>query len=407
MAEEQLQEPAVAALPLPFTGALAPRPDPILLIRQAYAVGIRPDTQMLVSEWADRHRKLPQKSSAEPGPWRTERTPFLREIMDCFSTTSAVEEVVCMKASQIGGTEVLLNALGYIIDHAPGPVILVQPTVETSKRFSRQRVDPLVHDTPRLARKVAEGRSRDSGNTMLSKEFAGGMVIITGANSAVGLRSMPAQYALLDEIDAYPGDVDEEGSPIALVEVRQRNFARRKRLKVSSPTIEGRSAIEAAYEASDQRRYYVPCPHCGEMQPLVFSQLVWTKRLLAPEQAVYECRACEQPIENYQKTQMLAAGEWRPEAPDAGGRTRGYHLNALYSPVGWMSWGQIACEFVISHKDPDKYRVFVNTVLGEVWVADGGEAPDWQPLWARREDYKLGVLPMGVLLVTAGVDVQK
>jgi phage terminase large subunit GpA-like protein len=389
-----------------FTGAVA-HVDPLLQIRQAYAAGVRPDTQQTVSEWADRHRKLPKKSSAEPGPWRTDRTPFLREIMDCLSTTSTVEEVVFMKASQIGGTEVILNALGYIIDHAPAPTILVQPTVELSKRFSRQRVDPLVTDTPRLARKVAEGRSRDSSNTMLSKDFPGGMLIITGANSAVGLRSMPAQYALLDEIDAYPGDVDEEGSPIALVEVRQRNFARRKRLKVSSPTIEGRSAIAAAYEASDMRRFYVPCPHCGEMQPLEFARLVWTKRLLPPERAVYECRACGEAIHNHQKTQMLAAGEWRAESAESIGRIRGYHLNALYSPVGWMSWGDIACQFVATHKDPEKYRVFVNTVLGEVWVADGGEAPAWEPLWKRRETYGLGTLPMGVLLVTAGVDVQK
>lgn len=407
MAGELLSVESTPGPGLPFAVA-APRPDPLVQIRQAYAAGIRPDTQQTVSEWADRHRKLPKKSSAEPGLWRTDRTPFLRDIMDCFSTTSTVEEIVFMKASQIGGTEVILNALGYIIDHAPAPTILVQPTVELSKRFSRQRVDPLVTDTPRLARKVAEGKSRDSSNTMLSKEFAGGMLIITGANSAVGLRSMPAQYALLDEIDAYPGDVDEEGSPIALVEVRQRNFSRRKRLKVSSPTIEGRSAIEDAYLASDQRRFYVPCPHCGEMQPLEFARLVWTKRLLAPEQAVYECRACEEPIQNHQKTAMLAAGEWRAEADDkSGGRVRGYHLNALYSPVGWMSWGDIACQFVASYKNPERHRVFVNTVLGETWAAQGGEAPAWEPLQRRRETYEIGTVPMGAMLVTCGVDVQK
>ncbi len=407
MSELQGVEPGAAGPVLPFAAASLPAIEPLQQIRQAYAAGIRPDTQIQVSEWADRHRKLPKKSSAEPGPWRTERTPFLREIMDCFSATSTVEEVIFMKASQIGGTEVILNALGYIIDHAPAPTILVQPTVELSKRFSRQRVDPLVTDTPRLARKVAEGKSRDSSNTMLSKEFAGGMLIITGANSAVGLRSMPAQYALLDEIDAYPGDVDEEGSPIALVEVRQRNFSRRKRLKVSSPTIEGRSAIEAAYLASDQRRFYVPCPHCGEMQPLEFPRLVWTKHLLPPDRAVYECRVCEQSIQNHQKSHMLAAGEWRAENPEAIGRVRGYHLNALYSPVGWMSWGDIACQFDATYRDPEKYRVFVNTVLGQVWTAQGGEAPAWEPLWKRREEYAAGTVPMGAMVLTAGVDVQK
>lgn len=399
-----------AAAPLPLltlAASPAPRPPAWQQIRQSYVAGIRPDTQLVVSEWADAHRRLPKKSSAEPGPWRTDRTPYLREIMDCMSATSEVEEVVFMKASQIGGSEAILNALGYVIDHAPGPVILVQPTVELAKRFSRQRLDPLITDTPRLARKVAEGKSRDSGNTMLSKEFPGGQLIVTGANSAVGLRSMPAQYAFLDEIDGYPGDVDEEGSPVALVEARQRTFARRKRIKVSTPTIEGRSAIESAYAATDQRRFYVPCPSCGEMQPLEFSRLVWTKLLLPPERAVYECRACSYAIQNHQKTAMLAAGEWRAEAPENAGHVRGYHLNGLYAPVGWMSWGEIAREFVKFHKDPEKYRVFVNTILGEVWVAQGGEAPAWEPLTKRRESYAIGTVPMGALLLTAGVDVQK
>ncbi len=379
-----------------------------LQIRQAYIAGIRPDTQMTVSEWADKWRKLPKKAAAEPGPWRTARTPYLREIMDCLSTTSELEEVVFMKPSQIGGSEAILNALGYVIAHAPGPAILVQPTVDLAKRFSRQRLDPLITDTPALAEKVADARTRDSGNTMLSKEFPGGQLVITGANSAVGLRSMPAQYAFLDEIDGYPGDVDEEGSPIALVEARQRTFARRKRMKVSTPTIEGRSAIEASYEASDQRRFYVPCPRCGDMQPLEFARLVWTKLLLPPEQAVYECRACEHYIQNHQKTEMLAAGEWRAEVPErANSRVRGYHLNALYAPVGWMSWGEIAVMFVQAHRNPEKHRVFINTVLGESWNASGGEAPAWELLQRRRETYAIGSVPMGALFLTAGCDVQK
>lgn len=397
-----------AAASPPVLALEASRGAAMARIRRAYVAGVRPDTPLQVSEWADRSRRLPKKSSAEPGPWRTSRTPYLREIMDCLSTTSDVEEVVFMKAAQVGGSETLLNALGYVIDHAPGPVMLVQPTVELAKRFSRQRLDPLFTDTPCLAQKVAEGKSRDAGNTMLSKEFAGGQLIITGANSAVGLRSMPAEYVLFDEVDGYPGDVDEEGSPIDLVEARQRTFARRKRMKVSTPTLSGRSAIESAYEASDRRRFYVPCPYCGEMQPLEFARLVWTKLMLPPARAVYECRACEAPIENHQKTEMLAAGVWRPERPDRVGKVRGYHLNALYAPVGWISWGEIAEMHVKSHRDPERHRVFVNTVLGEVYSVEGTEAPAWEPLFKeRRETYTIGTLPMGVLLLTAGVDVQK
>jgi phage terminase large subunit GpA-like protein len=281
--------------------------------------------------------------------------------MDCLSTTSDVEEIVVMAAAQVGKTETILNAVGYIIDHAPGPVILVQPTVELAKRFSRQRVDPLVTGTPRLLEKVAAAKTRDSSNTMLSKEFTGGQLIITGANSAVGLRSMPAQYAFLDEIDGYPVDVDEEGSPVALVEARQRTFARRKRAKVSTPTIAGRSAIEEAYHDTDQRRFYVPCPDCGHMQPLEFGQLQWTKYKRTPEQAVYECRACFYLIEQHHKTSLLARGAWVAERPEQAGKIRGYHLNALYAPAGWISWGDIAAQFVKVHTNPEKFRVFVNT----------------------------------------------
>jgi phage terminase large subunit GpA-like protein len=380
---------------------------PLTTIRRAWADGIRPEVPMTVSEWADKYRRLPEKSSAEPGPWRTDRTPYLREIMDCMSTMSDVEEVVVMKAAQVGGSECILNALGYIVDHAPGPTIAVQPTVELAKRFSRQRLDPLMTDTPRLAEKVAPARSRDSGNTMLAKDFAGGQLILTGANSAVGLRSMPAQNALLDEIDGYPVDVDEEGSPIELVEARQRTFPRKKRIKVSTPTLAGKSAIEAAYEASDKRRFYVPCPACEEMQPLEFPRLVWLTLGLAPSKAVYECRACGYHIQNHEKGRMLALGEWRAEAADTtDGKIRGYHLNALYAPVGWMSWGDIASKFVKVYKNPEKYRVFVNTVLGEVWKSQG-EAPEWDLLMNRREPYMIGTVPMDALFLTAGVDVQK
>jgi phage terminase large subunit GpA-like protein len=286
----------------------------------------------------------------------------------------------------------------------PGPVLLVQPTVELGKRFSRQRVDPLIAGTPRLSRKVAPSRSRDSGNTMLSKEFPGGIVIITGANSAVGLRSMPAQYAFLDEIDGYPADVNEEGSPLSLVEARQETYGRRRKsVKVSTPTIAGRSAIEEAYEASDQRRYHVPCPHCGELQPLEFARLTWTKWSRPPERAAYECCGCGAAIEEHCKAEMLAHGLWIPEAPGED-RARGYHISALYSP--WMPWGKIAKRFVAAHANPEKLRAFINLVLGEVWTSKG-EAPAWEGLMRRREEYPIGVVPPSALFLTAGCDVQK
>jgi phage terminase large subunit GpA-like protein len=378
-------------------------------IRQGYAEGIRPEPSLTVSEWADLHRRLPQRSSSEPGPWRTARTPYLREILDALSAMSPALEVVLMFAAQTGKSETLLNMLGYVVDHAPGPTLFVQPTVDTAKRFSKQRVEPLFTMTPRLVGKVAEVKTRDSRGSMLMKDFMGGVLIITGANSAVGLRSMPARYLLLDEIDGYPADVDGEGDPIGLAEARQRTFARRKTIKASTPTVSGASAIEAAYEATDQRRYFVPCPHCDKFQLLVFGQLTWTKLDLPPEQAVYVCSHCEGRIEERHKREMLERGEWRPTAPEGlaiDPKVRGYHLNGLYSPVGWLSWGRIAKQWVEAQKKPDKLKVFTNTVLAETWH-EKGEAPEWQGVYKRRENYALGTVPAGGLFLTAGVDVQK
>lgn len=372
----------------------------------SWAAGLRPEPQVTVSEWADQHRVLPSKSSAEPGPWRTARTPYLLEILDALSATSPVEEVVMMFAAQTGKSETLLNVLGYIVDHAPGPALFVQPTVETAKRFSKQRIEPLFTMTPRLAGKVAEVKTRDSRGSMLLKEFMGGVLIITGANSAVGLRSMPARYLLLDEIDGYPADVDNEGDPVGLAEARQRTFARRKTIKASTPTLSGLSPIETAYGLTDRRRYFVPCPHCHEMQVLEFPRLTWSKLDLPPAKAVYLCAHCEGRIEERHKTAMLGAGEWRPTAEGTDPKVRGYHLNGLYCPIGWLSWGQIAKQFAKVHKDPDKLKLFTNTVLAETWH-EKGEAPEWQPLWDRREGYQLGTVPHGGLFVTGGVDVQK
>ena len=213
--------------------------------------------------------------------------------------------------------------------------------MELAKRNSRQRIDPLIEESAALRSLVRPARSRDSGNTMLSKEFAGGILIMTGANSAVGLRSIPARYILLDEVDAYPASSDEEGDPVTLAEARSLTFAhRRKVLLISTPTVKGFSRIEREYEASDMRRYFVPCPHCGTPQVLFFERLKWDKG--KPETAAYHCASCETPIAEHHKTAMLAAGEWRATGEAQDPTTIGFHLSALYSPVGWLSWEAIA-----------------------------------------------------------------
>ena len=224
-------------------------------IQCAWRDGLTPDPLLSVSEWADRHRVLTSRASAEPGRYRIARTPYMRDILDALSPADPCRRVVFMKAAQVGATEGGNNWIGYVIHQAPGPMLAVQPTVELAKRNSRQRIDPLIEESAALRKRVRTARSRDSGNTMLSKEFPGGILIMTGANSAVGLRSIPARYILLDEVDAYPASADEEGDPVTLAEARSLTFAhRRKVLLISTPTVKGFSRIEREYEASDQRR---------------------------------------------------------------------------------------------------------------------------------------------------------
>jgi phage terminase large subunit GpA-like protein len=374
-----------------------------LVYRKAFNRGLKPESLLTVSEWADQWRVLSQRGSAEPGPWRTDRTPYLREIMDCLSPSSLIENVVFMKGAQIGATEAGNNWLGYIIHHAPGPILSVQPTVEAAKRNSKQRIDPLIEDSKVLKGLVKDRRSRDSGNTILTKEFPGGILVMTGANSAIGLRSMAARYLFLDEIDGYPGDVEGEGDPVNLALARTRTFARRKIFIVSTPTIGGQSRIERAYEDSDKRQFWVPCPFCDEPQVLKFAKIRWPKG--QPGKAVYVCEHCNAEIENHRKTWMLEHGEWRASAV-GDGRTVGFHLSSLYSPVGWYSWADAARQFDKGHNTPELLKSFVNTVLGETWT-ERGEAPDWEILILRRERYDTGTVPLGGLFVTAGVDVQR
>lgn len=368
----------------------------------AFSAGLRPDPKLSVSEWADERRFLASKTSAEPGRWRTSRTPYLKEIMDTLSPDCATQEVVFMKAAQIGGTEAGNNWLGFIIDHSPGPTMAVQPTLDMAKRLSTERIDPLIEACPSLREKVAEARSRDSGNSVLKKQFPGGILVLAGANSAVSLRSMPARNVFLDEVDGYPGNVDGEGDPVELAKARSRTFARRKIFTLSTPTIEGRSKISALFENSDKRRFFVPCPFCGERQWLKWSQMKWSAG--DPKSAQYECEHCEELIPEHHKTEMLEAGEWVPEFPER--EVAGFHLSSLYSPIGWYSWAEAARDYEKAEKDETLMRAFVNTVLGETWK-EKGDAPDWKRLYERRETYAIGTVPARGLMLTAGVDVQK
>ena len=372
----------------------------------AFDNGLRPDPLLTVSEWADQHRRLSGKGAAEPGQWRTSRTPYLRDVMDCLSPSSPVERVVVMKGAQVGFSECGNNWMGYVIHHAPGPMLAVLPSLDMAKRNSKQRIDPLIEESEILSKLVKPSRSRDSGNTMLTKSFPGGMLALTGANSAVGLRSMPVRYLFLDEVDGYLGDIGGEGDPVALAEARTRTFARRKIFIVSTPTVKGVSRIEREFEATDQRRYFVPCPHCKHMQWLQFEHLKWDKG--KPETAHYVCEDCEGHIQEHHKTWMLERGAWRATAkPESGnGKTVGFHLSSLYSPIGWRSWAEIAATWVAAQGNDAALKSAKNTDLGETWQ-ETGEAPDWQRIYDRRIAWKTGSVPTGGLFLTAGADVQK
>jgi phage terminase large subunit GpA-like protein len=369
----------------------------------AWVRGLAPDPLLTVSEWANRYRFLSSRASSEAGRYRTDRTPYMRDIMDALSPSHPARRIVFAKAAQVGATEAGNNWIGYCVHQAPGPFLAVQPTTDLAKRLSQQRIEPLVEESPELRALILPSRSRDSGNTVLAKRFAGGQLVLTGANSAVGLRSMPARYVFLDEVDAYEGDVDGEGDPVALAVARTRTFGHRAKVfLVSTPTIRGLSRIEREFEASDRRRFFLPCPACGAMQWLRFERLRWDKG--EPDGAHYLCEACERAIAEHHKTAMLAEGEWRATAVPIDPHTVGFHISGLYSPVGWLSWAQIAREWEAAQGDDASLKAAKNTLLGETW-AERGEGPDWKRLYERRED--LGaVVPSFGLVLTAGADVQ-
>lgn len=361
---------------------------------------MKPSPEMLVSEWADRHRVLPQTSS-EPGRWRTSRTPYLREIMDTLSAGSAFETIVVMAGSQVGKTEVGLNWLGYVIDHEPGLALLVMPSLDMVKRNVRTRIDPMIEATPALRQAIGPARSKDSSNSIFLKEFPGGQWVMSGANSGAALRSTPARYLFLDEVDAYPGDVDGDGDPVDLAIRRTATFrGQRKILMVSTPKVAETSRIEKAYQESDQRRYFVPCLQCGHMAPITWSRVRWPEG--EPHRAHLVCDECGGIAEERDKRAMLADGEWRATA-QGNGRAAGFHLPGLYSP--FESWGKIAAEHAKVRNDPARLQVWVNTVLAETWQDRAAETIADEGLYGRREPFD-GRIPAQAFLLTAGVDVQ-
>ncbi len=370
-----------------------------------------------MSEWADRHRRLARANSAEPGTWRTSRVPFLRAIMDDLSDPD-VEEVVFRKSAQIGYTDgVIGNCIGYYIDHEPSPIMVVQPTIDDAEKWSKDKLQPMLEETPRLASKVTLG-GRDSSNTILAKRFPGGTLRAVGTNSPRALRSTSARIILFDEVDAYPPSSGAEGDAITLGKKRAMTFGNRKFLEGSTPTMRGTSRIDALYEESDQRRFYVPCPHCGHRQVIEWRNVIWTPDhpetahlMCDPEQKDADGRGgCAAVIEERDKVRMVQAGEWRATFP--GRRVHGYHINAFYSLFAGARWEVLVREFLEAKGNREKVQVWTNTVLGESFEEDG-ERVDVAGLAANLESFtkRPGVegeylVPMGACVLTAAIDVQ-
>lgn len=381
-------------------------------IEKTFLKACRPRSRMTGSQWADMYRVIPPGTSSEPGEWRTSRTPYLREPMDA-ATDKRTETIVLEFSSQTGKSEALLNIIGYYADQEPAPILMLQPTVEMAEAFSKERIDPMFKASPGLFGKLEEGKdgrgtSRKSGDTIRMKQFTGGYLALVGANSPAGLASRPIRVLLCDEIDRY--GTTKEGDPLKLAIQRTTNFHNRKIILVSTPTIKGASKIDDWYQRSDQRRYFVPCPHCGQEFEMSWNLVKWDKDQRGnalPETARMYCPHCGAQVRGPYKPDgdMLARGRWRPTNPNS--RIRGYHINSLCSP--WVDLQALVAEFVEANKARGRQGLmeFINLKLGEVWEERGADADFWERLYNRREEYpRNGTLPEGVLILTAGIDVQ-
>lgn len=310
-----------------------------------------------------------------------------------------VREVVFMTSAQIGKTEILNNILGYFVHQDPSPILFIQPTLEMAEAWSKDRLAPMIRDTEALGGLFKDAKTRNSDNTLLHKKFTGGHLTMAGANSPSSLASRPIRIVLLDEEDRYPSSAGAEGDPGSLAQKRTTTFWNRLMVSASTPTIEGESKIDARYQQSDMRRFHVPCPHCKKFQVLNWSQLKFDKK--APETTTYyECEHCQAQLQENDKLWMLARGEWWASAPFNG--VAGFHISELYSP--WVRWSEMVAAFLKAKRLPETLKVWVNTSLGETWK-EATEGIDASGLLNRKENWGR-VAPAGVVVITAGVDVQ-
>jgi phage terminase large subunit GpA-like protein len=361
---------------------------------------LKPKPKMNLVEWADTYRYLSSESSALPGRWRTDRVEPARGVM-LAATDPMVNQITVMSCSQLLKSEFLNNVVAYYMVNDPCPILMMHPTVSMAESYSKDRLDPMIRDTPAVREVVSGKKGRDSKNTVARKSFYGGQITLVGSNAPAELASRPIRIVLCDEVDRYGISAGVEGDPVSLVAERSATFAPfNKLICTSTPTIEGRSRIEQLYLAGDRRVYVVPCPSCGITEELKFENVKWTDD--DPETAAYHCPGCSHVWSESERKRAISRGFYQATAPFKGHAS--FKVTKLASP--WESLSVLVKKFLEAKGNPELLKTFLNTQLAETWV-EKGEAPDSQRLYERREPYELNTLPKGVVFLTAGVDVQK
>ena len=365
---------------------------------------LRPPEDISVSEWAEKYRVLDSKSSAMPGPWRNDKTPYLTGVMDEFCNFDT-EEIILAKASQLGGTEALFNMMGWIIQQDPSPTMAVYPSDVLSESISVNRLQPMFRLSPPL-----KERWKENDSTKTELQFDGMYLTLVGSNSPANLASRPVRFLFLDEVDKYPGATKKEADPIKLARERTKTFHNSKVFMTSTPTLKSGHIWQALEEADVEKHYFVPCPHCGKMIELKWSQITFPNEdgmsyMDRAELANYVCQECGCIITDQDKPQMLRFGEWRVVRQNAAlARTVAFWINTLYSP--FVRFSEIAREFLKSKDDPEALQNFVNSWLAEPWE-DTKLKTSADTVMERQADLPELVVPEWAKILTGGVDVQE
>jgi len=373
------------------------------LLRRAAARGLAAPPERSVAEWADAERILGPEEGPYPGRWRTDRAPYLREIMEVCSLNHPARRVTLMASAQVGKTMVLLNTGGQIAAETPTTVLWVTPSLDEARQFNREKLEPMIANTPAVSGRIKAQTSRDeSGSTTMLKRFPGGSIELTGANSSKGLQMRTKRVVLLDEVSEFPQDVDGRGDPVAMAEARTTAWTGREKIIASStPGTKGSCRISDRWAEGSRGRFHLACPHCDSRQALEIENLRWPAG--EPERALYHCTACGAGIEHRHKADMLARGTWVHERPELLVVHASYALNALYSP--FVSWAWVAKKREDSRDDPRQDKVFTQQVAGLPYEPRF-DVPAYQMLWERRGSWAARRIPPECLFLVGAADVQ-